>query len=192
MIAPGFRRVPAPALAGLVAALLVLSAAAAIGAGPPGSLSMGPQAMEGNLQLAPGTVLSVGYDFTMPGNHPGATVSFLAGSVAFEATCASGPGGATIVVGLPDASYTDPEDSSAWYPSGDQHSPAVYQGATNIPDLCNGGLVRLQRGGTFSATVTSTDTTDKVNVRWHYSANRTSGSWSGTRGVVPAPDSGAE
>ena len=56
---------------------------------------------------------------------------------------------------------------------------------TSIPDLCNGGLVRLQHGGTFTATVASTDTSDKVNVRWHYSANGSSGSWSGTRGVVP-------
>ena len=42
---------------------------------------------------------------------------------------------------------------------------------TSIPDLCNGGLVRLQKGGTFTATVASTETSNKVNVRWHYSAD---------------------
>lgn len=125
----------------------------------------------------------------MPGNHPEATVNFTGASVVLQATCVSGPGHGTIVVALADASYTDPAKSSAWYPSGDQHSPAVYQGTTSIPDLCSGGLVRLQQGGTFAATVASTDTDDKVNVRWHYSANGTSGSWSGTRSVVPIPTS---
>ena len=107
---------------------------------------MGPQAMEGDLKVAPGTALLVGYDFTIPGNHPEATVSFLDASVAFQATCVSGPAQGTIVVALADASYTDPQNSSGWYPSGDQHSPSVYQGMTSIPDLCDGGLVRLQAG----------------------------------------------
>ena len=179
------RRLLTPLLAGVATALLVLSAGSAIGASTPGALTMGPQAMEGDLKVAPGDTLSVGYDFTMPGNHPQAAVSFLGGSVSFNATCVSGPGQGSIVVALADATYTDPQNSSAWYPSGDQHDASVYQGTTSIPDLCNGGLVRLQHGGTFTATVASTDETDKVNVRWHYSANGTSGSWSGTRGVVP-------
>jgi len=176
---------------GLAAALLVLIAGAARGALPAGSLSMGPQAMEGDLRIAPGSTLLVGYDFTIPGDHSEATVSFLAGSVSFQATCVTGPGQGTIVVALPDASYTDPQDSSAWSPSGDQHSASVYQGTTSVPDLCNGGLVRLQKGGTFTAAVASTDTGEKVNVRWHYSANGSSGSWSGTRSVLPiTPPSG--
>jgi len=33
--------------------------------------------------------------------------------------------------------------------------------------------------------VVATDTSHKVNVRWHYSANDTSGCWSGTKGVLP-------
>ena len=186
------RRLLAPVLLGLVVALM-LYAGAASGAPALGSLSMGPQAMEGDLKVAPGTALLAGYDFTIPGNHPEATVSFLAGSVSFQATYASGPGEAIISVALDDASYTDAENSSAWYPSGDQHSALVYQGTTTIPDLCNGGLVRLQRGGTFTATVASTDTSDKVNVRWHYSANGSSGSWSGTRSVLPIePPSGGD
>ncbi len=34
----------------------------------PGSLTMGPQAMEGDLKVSPGTTLKAGYDFTVPGN----------------------------------------------------------------------------------------------------------------------------
>jgi len=176
--------------------LVALAVAAALaggqarGAGPsPGSLSMGPQAMEGDLKVAPGTLLLAGYDFTIPGSHSTITVGFFGASVSFEATCVGGPGGGTIVVPFADTSYSDPQDSPAWYPSGDQHSAAVYQGVVAVPDLCSGGLVRLQQGGTFTATVESTDTSRKVNVRWHYSANGTSGSWSGTKSVIPAPPS---
>jgi len=183
---PRFRqRLLVPVLA-VLAAWLVVLAGQASGTPAPGVLSMGPQAMEGDLKVAAGTTLLVGYDFTIPGSHAEAIVSFRDASVSFQATCASGGGGqGAIVVALPNASYLDPENSSAWYPSGDQHSTAVYQGVTSVPDLCDGGLVRLQKGGTFSATVASSDTSEKVNVRWHYSANGTSGSWSGTRSVLP-------
>jgi hypothetical protein len=43
--------------------------------------------------------------------------------------------------------------SDAWNPSGDQASPLVYQGTTTVPDLCSGGPVRLDGGGTFTATI---------------------------------------
>jgi len=46
-------------------------------------------------------------------------------------------------------------------------------------------LVRLQQGGTFGTNITSTDTKDKVNVRWHY-LDVTGGGWSGTYSVVPS------
>jgi len=170
-----------------LAVVIVIAAGQARGAGrDTGSLSMGPQAMEGDPKVAPGTSLLAGYDFTIPGVHPAITVEFSGASVSFEATCANGSGGGTIMVAFADASYVDAQGSSAWYPSGDQHNPAVYQGATTVPDLCSGGLVRLQRGGTFTATVDSSDPSRKVNVRWHYSANGTSGSWSGTTSVTPA------
>ena len=43
--------------------------------------------------------------------------------------------------------------SDQWYPSGDQHSPLVYQGSVTVPDLCGGGQLRLDQGGTFTASV---------------------------------------
>ena len=178
----GLRVAAATAAIGTGMVLLLAPNAQADG---PGSLTMGPQAMEGDLKLAPGTTLRVGYDFTVPGKHPEVNVSFESPQVTFTATCVSGVGGGTFVVTMPSATYNDPESSSSWYPSGDQHSDAVYQGELAVPDLCGGGLVRLSRGGTFTTTVTSDVTVKGVNVRWHYSANGTSGSWSGTKGVVP-------
>jgi hypothetical protein len=56
-----------------------------------------------------------------------------------------------------------------------------------MPDLCSGGQMTLKDGGTFMAFLMSDDTTDKVNVRFHYSANGSAGSWSATTSVIPAP-----
>ncbi len=145
------------------------------------------QAMNGDQKVKQGSTLSAGFDFTMPGNHPAATVGFLGSKVTFNATCASGtPGSMTITVNMPNESYTDPANSPAWLPSGDQNAASTYQGSTVVPTFCDpGALVRLQQGGTFSTGVTSTDKKDKVNVRWHY-MDMTGGGWSGTYSVVPS------
>jgi hypothetical protein len=150
------------------------------------AITMGPQAMEGDLKVAPGSTLQVGYDFTMPGSHPAATVTFVGARVVFHATCVSGTGGATLTVPINDQAYPDAANSSAWLPSGDQSNAVTYQGSLTVPDVCNGGLVRLQQGGTFMTGITSTDTSDKVNVRWHYRDGTDSGGWSGTLGVIPS------
>jgi hypothetical protein len=144
------------------------------------------QAMAGDLKVAQGSTLSAGYDFTMPGQHPAATVGFLGTTVTFNATCASGtPGSKPIVVNIDDQGYNDPANSSAWYPSGNQNDASTYQGSTTVPSFCDpGALVRLQQGGTFSTYVTST-AQNKVNLRWHY-MDETGGGWSGTYSVIPS------
>jgi hypothetical protein len=150
-------------------------------------ISMGPQAMQGDLKVSPGTVLMAGYDFTIPGSHPQITVQLANARVVFEAQCVSGGDAGTIVVVLGGGAITVPENSSAWYPSGDQHSPLVYQGSVIVPDLCGGELITLRQGGTFSAVLLASNTTRSVHVRWHYSANGSSGSWSGTGSFHPSP-----
>ncbi len=122
-------------------------------AGCPSAISMGPQAMEGDLKLAPGTVINVGYDFTLPGNKSTLTLPVANPKVIFTARCVSGatPSAATFTVTMPTATYTVTD--SNWYPSGDQHSSLVYQGSATVPDLCGGGQVRLDKGGTFTATL---------------------------------------
>jgi hypothetical protein len=150
------------------------------------NLTMGPQAMEGNLQVTPREVLEVGYDFTIPGSHPQTSVSFVGPQASFVASCVSGNGGRQINVSMTSASYTDPAGSSAWMPSGDQSSTAVYEGQLSVPDLCGGGTMTLKAGGTFTALVRANNTTSPIHVRWHYSAGGSSGSWSGTSSVTPA------
>jgi hypothetical protein len=165
--------------------LFAPAALASTGQGTP--LTTQTQAMNGGMKVAQGSTLSVGYDFKMPGSHPSATVGFMGTTVTFAATCASGtPGSATIVVEPADQSYVVPANSSAWYPSADQNDSSTYQGSKTVPSFCDpGALVRLQQGGTFHTNVSSTDTQDKVTVRWHYKAG-TGGGWSNSYTVIPS------
>ena len=119
----------------------------------PGSISEGPQAMEGDLKLAPGTTLMAGYDFTSPGNNTTFSVTVSNPQVVFTLRCVSGAisSQTSLTVTMPTTTYS--VTGSGWFPSGDQHSPLVYQGSVAIPDVCGGGQVRLDKGGTFSAGV---------------------------------------
>lgn len=144
-----------------------------------GTLTIGPQAMEGNLQIHPGDTIKAGYDFTMPGAHAAAQVTVDNASITMAVTCSNGATPPAITLALPVQTYSDPAGSPSWYPSADQSSAAVYQGSVTAPDLCAGGIMSDANGPTFNATIFSTDTSDKVNFRFHYSDN-TAGSWSAT------------
>ncbi len=141
--------------------------------------------MEGSLQIHPGDTLRAGFDFTMPGTHPAATASFSNGYVLVLVKCSNGSTPA-FTIQLPAQTITDLANSSGWYPSGDQSSSLVYQGSLTAPDLCGGGVMNDASGAQFVTTFESTDTTDNVNFRFHYSDN-TSGSWSVTVQGIPTP-----
>ena len=119
----------------------------------PGSIIQGPQSMEGDLKIAPGTTLLAGFDLTAPGNSSTFTVTINSAKVVFNVRCVSGaaPTQATLTVSIPSISYK--VTGSGWFPSGDQHSPLVYQGSIVAPDACRGGNLRLNQGGTFSANI---------------------------------------
>jgi hypothetical protein len=123
--------------------------AAACGA----TLTIGPQAMEGDLKVNPGDTIKAGYDFTLPGNTKPFTLTFLNVQVVYTVRCVSGaaPSQPTFTLTMPSQSYF--VQDSQWYPSGNQSSPLVYQGSIVAPNLCGGGKLRLDKGGTFSAFV---------------------------------------
>ena len=151
-----------------------------------GAVVLGPQAMEGDLKIHPGDVLRAGFEFTMPGGHPATTAVFTSGYVALQVTCpnSSSP---PLTIPLHDQTVVDPEDSTAWYPSGDQSSPLVYQGTLIAPDLCAGAVMDDARGALFTTAFAATDTVDRFSFRFHYSDNSTSGGWSGTAQRTAAP-----
>lgn len=118
-----------------------------------GSVAIGPQAMEGDLKVAPGATLKVGYDFTLPGNKSHFSAFISNAKVVFQARCVSGavPSSSSFTATMPNTTYSVTDQS--WYPSGDQRSSLVFEGSLAVPDLCGGGQVRLDKGGTFSAVV---------------------------------------
>jgi len=119
----------------------------------PSSLTMGPQAMEGDLKVSPGSTMKVGYDFTVPGNHATLFLTVSHPKVVFAVRCVSGvtPSASTFTVAMPTQAYKVTNDQ--WYPSDDQSSPLVHQGSKAVPNLCGGGQLRLDHGGTFTASV---------------------------------------
>ena len=157
------------------------------------NVCIGPQAMEGNLQVSPGDTLKAGFDFKIPGQHPATNDYFSGAQVTFTATCVGVTGSGAITVATPETSsgYTDPpNDASDWFPSKDQTSPLVYQGSVSVPSLCGTKKMSLSAGGTFTSNLESFDTTDTVQVRFHYSADGSAGGWSSTQGAVPVYPSG--
>jgi hypothetical protein len=119
----------------------------------PGTLTMGPQAMDGALHIAPGTTLKAGYDFTVPGNRATQTLSAAHPQVVFTVACTdhSTPTQPTITITMPSGHYTF--TGSAWIPSGEQNSTLTYQGSITVPDLCGGANLDLSAGGIFSTTL---------------------------------------
>ena len=119
----------------------------------PGSLSMGPQAMEGDLKVSPGVTLKVGYDLSVPGNKASFSLTVNNPQVVLTVRCVSGasPSQSTKTVSMPSQTYSVTNDQ--WIPNGDQHGPLVYQPSITVPDLCGGSQLRLDQGGTFTANV---------------------------------------
>jgi len=161
------------------AAMRVEAAAPLVSPSGVGTVSLGPQAMQGDLKINPGDVLRAGFDFTMPGSHPATTAVFTSGYVALLVTCPNGSS-PPLTIPIHDQTVVDPQDSTAWYPSGDQSSPLVYQGTLIAPDLCAGAVMDDARGALFTTAFAATDTVDRFSFRFHYADNSTSGGWSGT------------
>ncbi len=156
------------------ASMRVEAAAPLVSPSGVGTVSLGPQAMAGDLKIKPGDVLRAGFDFSMPGGHPATTAVFTSGYVALLVTCPNGSS-PPLTIPLHDLTVFDPEDSTAWYPSGDQSSPLDYRGTLIAPDLCAGAVMDDARGALFTTAFAATDTVDRFSFRFHYGDNSTSG-----------------
>jgi sugar lactone lactonase YvrE len=138
--------------------------------------------MEGNLPIPAGSTVQAGYDFTMPGSHPDAHVTFTNASVTVQVIC---PNNTVypLTIAMPTQTYDDPANSSAWLPSGDHSSPLVYQGSA-VSNVCGTQTGHAPQGATLTAKVCSDDAVNKVNLQFHYSDN-SAGKWSATASVIP-------
>ncbi|HTQ67561.1 MAG TPA: hypothetical protein VMI13_02610 [Solirubrobacteraceae bacterium] len=100
-------------------------------------ISFGPQAMEGEQRLKPGTAIKGGWDFHIAFNTQTWSVKFAEGRIIFRhITCEKGetPLKELLEIKLPEATYS--AFNSEWFPSGSQSSEAVYQGKATIPAIC--------------------------------------------------------
>ena len=155
------------------------------------TVSIGPQAMEGDLHVNPGDVVRAGISFTIPGSHPATIVQFTGAEVIFgSVVCVSGSGGGSFGAQLGSGGalgpYSVPQNDSAWFPTGDQSSAASYQASIVVPNLCNGGTMSLRNGGTFTGDLQADQVNNPISIRFHYSANGSSGSWSATKAFTPS------
>jgi hypothetical protein len=130
--------------------------------------------MEGSLAFPPGSYLNGGYHFkpTQKATSP-YQVTFSNVHVDLPVACTSGgPVVGTVVLPLPNATYTVPANSTAWIPTGDQNSPLAWQGAVGAPPLCGPGGTMYnaaqQGGASFSADITSSESGKNVQLQFHY------------------------
>lgn len=159
---------------------------------PPGfNLCIPAQGANEGVVAGPGQVIPAGYDFTAPSSL--GTIIVQGAYEQLSVTCEDGapPTRSTVVIPMPDAEFTL-AGHAGWIPTGDQADRASYEGSLVAPDLCAGGPMRIGQPGQmlFAARVYATNPgTASVSFRSHYNdaAFGRSGSWSATKGVVPAP-----
>src|SRR5436309_11031197 len=106
---------PRTLLGGAVLGLVFIVLSATPGFAVPPNIVIGPQAMEGDLKVMPGDVLSAGISFTMPGTHPEATVGFGHPNVVFDVQCVTGSGGGSVLIKLLLRKTVIPENDSSWF-----------------------------------------------------------------------------
>jgi streptogramin lyase len=110
-----------------------------------------PQPIPGDPTVAPGTTIGVGYDFRLPTNKATVHVDVGDPSVTLTLECVSGGTKVDDTVPLPPQTYTVPGHD--WEPGSKETDPLTFQGSLTIPDVCNGGMIRLHDGGSFAANV---------------------------------------
>ena len=193
------------ALAGILAAFIFPAAASA------SNVTITSSA-EGSIKITSGDYVAAGYQFTIPGGHPETTVLLEEATVAISGPCSNG-GAETITIHLAPGPYTDPLNSSGWFPSGPlgQDDPATYQGSVEA-FVCGGmGTLNASAGAVFNAQVEASLTAAPIHVRFHYRDPAAKGkgnvncqtasnppasvcgaSWSATQSVKPAEMGGGE
>lgn len=123
---------------------------------------------DAHLVIEPGKTVIAGYNFKIPGSHPTTDLILLNGTVTIHVTCPDNTI-QNVVIPLKLQTYTDPLNSSAWYPTSVQSDPAGFQGSAQVPStLCGGQSGVATTGATFSGYFSSLPVGQCPNVRFHY------------------------
>ena len=130
--------------------------------------------MEGTTQIQPGDTVQAGYNLTMPGLNSAATVTMLDATVYLPVSCTiGGTNVGDIAIDLASGPYSFNGSSTGWLPAKGADNASTFEGSTFAPNLCNGQTMYNQ-GAVFSSEVNSTDTSDQVEVEFHYQDTNTS------------------
>ena len=138
--------------------------------------------LPGTIGINSGDTIAAGYELTLGGNHPAATVSLVSGgNITADIACVGG-NSYTLTIPLPAQSYSIAAGSNGPVPSNNQSSPLVFQGSTTATpptgDSCTGGrtiqayfsAMGLSEGGDGNPGgpgFLTTDVTDPLNMRFH-------------------------
>jgi hypothetical protein len=159
--------------------------------------------MEGNIQISNGDDVAAGYVFSVQGSHPDMSVEMANASVVFSGSCSNG-GTDTLTVPLKPGPFSVAAGDNSWIPTGDEASPASFEGSV-VANVCGGsGRLDASKGATFSGDLQSNVTANQVAVRFHYrdpnakgkgnfdcsastqAASVCGASWSGTAKIQPS------
>ncbi len=123
---------------------------------------------DSHMVISPGMTLIGGYNFKIPGQHPTTDLILLNGTITVHVTCPNNTI-QNVVIPLGLKVYTDPLNSSAWYPTDVQSAPSGFQGSALVPsNLCGGVSGVASTGATFSGVFSSLPVGQCPNVRFHY------------------------
>lgn len=150
---------------------VVVTQAASSCSGYANSGSITDQFNEGAINFVAGDYVAVGFDFTIAGSHPLTNLCFSGVSFTIPYTCPSGGGtGGNITVPVASTTYTDPLNSSSWYPS-DAPNYTTFQGVITAPNGCSGNQMRNSTNATAVLHVgwnQASVPASSIHVRLHY------------------------
>jgi hypothetical protein len=149
----------------------------------------------GHLRLNAGQTIQAEYQLKIPGVHPAATVSLVGGNVQADVRC---PDGSSYTLTIPltaNQPYSIPANNSAWVPAS-----ATSQGSATVTACSGDSAQGVLQNAYFSALgvspgfakpagdgLTTTDTTDPLDVRFSCSANGKSTGFSPLVNSNPQP-----
>jgi hypothetical protein len=154
-------RIPPARRRRLIAALAVLGTSFVLpGAAQANVLSISGS-MEGAIQISNGDYVAAGINLSK--TQASGMLELVKGTVTFHGKCSNGSSANTLVVDLKRGPYTQSELVN------NEKEPASFQGSV-VASVCGGGSATLDAssGATLSADVQGTNTSESIQVQFHY------------------------
>ena len=124
--------------------------------------------MEGSIQISQGDFVAGGYIFNFQGAHPAATVAVANASVVFVGKCSNGSSDNTLTIPLSPGPYQVAANDNSSIPTGDESSPASFQGSVTAHPCGGSGTLDASKGATFSGDLQSDVTANQIQIKFHY------------------------